>query len=455
MLPDRRADLPQRLQRDRELDALVRAAHALRPAAGAGLRRGVATPVGLLRPLQPGLRPGARRRGGPRRPGRDPGLPPVPRPANAAHAASGRADRPLHPHPVGGRGLLRDAARRRGVRDRRRLLGADVIGLPHRALGRLFRDTCRAVVGREPDGVHVFPLGTDRTSCTSARGGATSTTNCACWRRRSASGRSSAGSTAPNCRRTSGAACSPTANCCGPIRNGTGGWCTRSTTIPPARTCRPTANTPRRSSRLADEIDDEFGTDDWTPLILEIADDYPAALAVLRRSDVLFDQLGARRDEPRRARGPGHLRTSSGGRPVAETGAAEVLREDALLVNPFDVTATAEALHAALLMSPTSGPSAPSACGRPRCGCRRPTGSSAQLDALGRDDPGERTSRDRSGLIPTTGLESSSRRDRPEHRDQLGRIPDLRVGTECEAVGLARADRDAPTRAGRRRVAAW
>ena len=29
-------------------------------------------------------------------------------------------------------------------------------------------------------------------------------------------------------------------------------------------------------SRLADEIDTEFGTDDWTPLVLEIADDYPA-----------------------------------------------------------------------------------------------------------------------------------------------------------------------------------
>jgi len=35
----------------------------------------------------------------------------------------------------------------------------------------------------------------------------------------------------------------------------------------------------------------------------------------------------------------------------AETGAAEVLGDDVVRINPFDVTATAEALHAALLMS--------------------------------------------------------------------------------------------------------
>ena len=28
--------------------------------------------------------------------------------------------------------------------------------------------------------------------------------------------------------------------------------------------------------RLGSDIDDEFGTDDWTPLILEIVEDYPA-----------------------------------------------------------------------------------------------------------------------------------------------------------------------------------
>ena len=43
-----------------------------------------------------------------------------------------------------------------------------------------------------------------------------------------------------------------------------------------------------RIERLAEEIDDEFATDDWTPLLFDIGDDYPAALAILRRSDVVF-----------------------------------------------------------------------------------------------------------------------------------------------------------------------
>ena len=43
-----------------------------------------------------------------------------------------------------------------------------------------------------------------------------------------------------------------------------------------------------RIERLAEEIDDEFATDDWTPLLFDIGDDYPAALAIMRRSDVVF-----------------------------------------------------------------------------------------------------------------------------------------------------------------------
>src|SRR5205814_10594048 len=43
-----------------------------------------------------------------------------------------------------------------------------------------------------------------------------------------------------------------------------------------------------RIERLAADIDEEFSTEQWTPLLLDVADDYPAALAVLRRSDVVF-----------------------------------------------------------------------------------------------------------------------------------------------------------------------
>jgi trehalose 6-phosphate synthase len=104
-------------------------------------------------------------------------------------------------------------------------------------------------------------------------------------------------------------------------------------------------------ARLAGEIDDEFGTDDWTPLLLEIADDYPAALAVLRRSDVLL--INSVRDGMNLVVLEGLVLSEH--RPAVvlstDTGAAEVLGQDALRVNPFDVTATAEALHAALSMS--------------------------------------------------------------------------------------------------------
>ena len=145
---DRRPDVPQRLQRRRQLDAVVRPAHALRPAAGADLRRGLAAAVGVLRPLQPGLRAGARRGGRAGREGDDPGLPPVPRAADAAHHASGRAHRPLHAHPVGAAGLLRDAARRRrATRSSTACSAPTSSGFHTERWADLFRDTCRAVVG--------------------------------------------------------------------------------------------------------------------------------------------------------------------------------------------------------------------------------------------------------------------------------------------------------------------
>src|SRR5882757_75527 len=102
--------------------------------------------------------------------------------------------------------------------------------------------------------------------------------------------------------------------------------------------------------RLAREIDDEFSTDDWTPLVLEIADDYPGSLATMRRSDVIF--VNSVRDGMNLVvleaivvseRDPAVVLSR-------DAGAAETLGEDALLVNPFDVSETAAALHPALAM---------------------------------------------------------------------------------------------------------
>jgi trehalose 6-phosphate synthase len=102
--------------------------------------------------------------------------------------------------------------------------------------------------------------------------------------------------------------------------------------------------------RLAREIDDEFSTDDWTPLVLEIADDYPGSLATMRRSDVIF--VNSVRDGMNLVvleaivlseRDPAVVLSR-------DAGAAHTLGEDALLVNPFDVSETAAALHEALAM---------------------------------------------------------------------------------------------------------
>src|SRR4029077_14334426 len=39
--------------------------------------------------------------------------------------------------------------------------------------------------------------------------------------------------------------------------------------------------------RVAREIDDEFATDDWSPVLLEVNDDYPRSLAAVQLADVL------------------------------------------------------------------------------------------------------------------------------------------------------------------------
>ena len=102
--------------------------------------------------------------------------------------------------------------------------------------------------------------------------------------------------------------------------------------------------------RLASEIDDEFGTDEWTPLLFEIVEDYPAALAVLRRSDVIF--VNSVRDGMNLVILEALVLSDRSPALVVsrETGAAEMLGSDPIVVNPFDVSASADALHEALLM---------------------------------------------------------------------------------------------------------
>jgi trehalose 6-phosphate synthase len=102
--------------------------------------------------------------------------------------------------------------------------------------------------------------------------------------------------------------------------------------------------------RMAAEISEEFGTDDWDPLILQVDDDYARSLAAYRLADVLL--VNPIRDGMNLVAKEGPILSDRGCALVLsrETGAAAELSADALMINPFDVSGTAEALHEALLM---------------------------------------------------------------------------------------------------------
>ncbi|MCW2891272.1 MAG: hypothetical protein JWO75_761 [Actinomycetia bacterium] len=105
-----------------------------------------------------------------------------------------------------------------------------------------------------------------------------------------------------------------------------------------------------RVHELAAEINAEFGKQDWQPLILDVKDDYPRSLAACGLADVLL--VNPIRDGMNLVAEEGPILSEHGCALVLsrEAGAAAVVGEAALLVNPYDVSATANALHAGLIM---------------------------------------------------------------------------------------------------------
>jgi len=105
--------------------------------------------------------------------------------------------------------------------------------------------------------------------------------------------------------------------------------------------------------RVGREIEDEFATADWAPLHLLVVDDYPGSLAAFRLAEVLV--VNPIRDGMNLVAEEGPVLSDRGVALVlsTEAGAADVLGEHALLVSPYDVSETAEAMHTALLLSPT------------------------------------------------------------------------------------------------------
>lgn len=231
------------------------------------------------------------------------------------------------------------------------MLGADVIGFHTHRWAQLFTASARAICGSDAPGVRVFPLGTDTGEMHKLAG------------RRSVDSALQVLDDAVGDRIVIGRV--DRAELSKNVYRGLLAYRELLRKYPEwrGRVVHAVYDNPSREDvpayreysaaleRLASEIDNEFGTEEWTPILLEIVDDYPAALAVMRRSDVVFvnsvrdgmnlvvlESLVLSEHEPA-------LVISR------EMGAAEVLGDDAITVNPFDVTANAEALHSALLLS--------------------------------------------------------------------------------------------------------
>ncbi|MFD4562201.1 trehalose-6-phosphate synthase [Streptomyces sp. NPDC058469] len=102
--------------------------------------------------------------------------------------------------------------------------------------------------------------------------------------------------------------------------------------------------------RVADEINSQYGTAGWTPVVLHVKDDFARSLAAYRLADVALvnpirDGMNLVAKEVPVVSDEGCVLVLS-----REAGAYEELGEDAIPVNPYDVIATAGALHEALTM---------------------------------------------------------------------------------------------------------
>ncbi|MGW7344665.1 alpha,alpha-trehalose-phosphate synthase (UDP-forming) [Streptomyces sp. NPDC054854] len=101
---------------------------------------------------------------------------------------------------------------------------------------------------------------------------------------------------------------------------------------------------------LAAEVNAEFGTEDWQPVLVSVEDDFARSLAAYRLADVAL--VNPVRDGMNLVAKEIPVVSEAGVALVLSTGAGAYgeLRDDAIVVNPYDVTQTAEALHAALSM---------------------------------------------------------------------------------------------------------
>jgi trehalose 6-phosphate synthase len=102
---------------------------------------------------------------------------------------------------------------------------------------------------------------------------------------------------------------------------------------------------------LAERINDRWATRNWTPIVIDPEDNHAAAVAALRRADVLL--VNPVRDGLNLVAKEGPLVNDRDGVLILSrnAGAWDELSEHALGVNPFDVSGTAVALGSALDMA--------------------------------------------------------------------------------------------------------
>ncbi|SFN01168.1 MULTISPECIES: alpha,alpha-trehalose-phosphate synthase (UDP-forming) [unclassified Streptomyces] len=100
--------------------------------------------------------------------------------------------------------------------------------------------------------------------------------------------------------------------------------------------------------RVADDINERYGTPDWTPVVLHLKDDFARSLAAYRLADVAL--VNPIRDGMNLVAKEVPVVSDEGCALVLsrEAGAYEELRDDSFVVNPYDVVGTAAALHEAL-----------------------------------------------------------------------------------------------------------
>ncbi|MFI5823929.1 trehalose-6-phosphate synthase [Streptomyces rishiriensis] len=104
--------------------------------------------------------------------------------------------------------------------------------------------------------------------------------------------------------------------------------------------------------RVTQEINSAYGTPDWTPVLLNLKDDFARSLAAYRLADVAL--VNPIRDGMNLVAKEVPVVSDEGCALVLsrEAGAYWELRDDAIVVNPYDVLETARALHEGLTMKP-------------------------------------------------------------------------------------------------------